>query len=449
MKKLLTATLVFCFCTADAGLFSAIKNVSGKAATFLDKQVASRTAGSTTTNGTLISNPTLQTELSNVLNNMYEEAKIVRRKNLLKPKTLYYASNLCITLQKCINAPSSTSANISIIENYIKELQSRSVDVTNLNLQLATLKTSSANFNNSTISIGDRTINQTVNQEMIVILTEMNAEAAQISSTYLTDLAVVQNSTLLQRKLQECIANPTNTSASIDTMSGYIQKLQESSINVTSLTQKLALLKGKAAQLINSGTSVDYSKINSNVLGEFLTASNEVQSEISKIQNANSANATLVSYSGQINNLLTNCNLTFVVTQNHISALNQYALWVQGQGIDVTSLNQKLVNFNEKVVNLNNAATSANTTNAGAVGSAATAASTGTTTNTVSTTVSTGTAAMTATAANTTNVGTVGTATVAPAVTATNMANAAVSTGTAATTATTANATDVGTIKRR
>jgi hypothetical protein len=217
---------------------------------------------------------------------------------------------------------------------------------------------------------------------MVTIMTEMNAEITQISSTYLTDVIVVTNSTLLQKKLQECIVNPTNTSASIDAMSGYIQKLQEKSINVTSLNQKLALLKEKAVQLTNSVSTVDVSKISSNVLGEFLTASNELQMEIAQIQNANPANANLVSYSGQIYNLLQNCSQTFVVTQNHVSVLNQYVQWVQGQGINVTNLNQKVTNFNEKATNLNNAKTTANTASTASVGTvtgASTATSTATT----------------------------------------------------------------------
>lgn len=386
MKKLLAVTLAFCFYSADAGLLSTIKsgigNLSGKAANFLDKQVAGRTAGSVSTNGTTISNPTLQTELVNALNAMYLEATNIRRKNLLKPKTLYYASNLCITLQKCLNVPSSTSTNISIIENYIKELQNRNVDVTNLNSQLVSLKTSSLNFNNSMVSINNSTIDQTVKQELITIMTEMNTEATQISNTHLSDLVVVTNSTLLQKKLQECVANPTGISASIDTMSGYIQNLQGKGIDVMSLNQKLALLKEKVTRLTKSVSTVDISKVGSNILGEFLTASNELQMEIAQIQGTNSSNAQLVSYSGQIYSVLQSCSQTFVVTQNHMSALNQYVQWVQGQGIDVTNLNQKVTNFNTKATNLNNAVTAANTASTASVGTvtgASTATSTATT----------------------------------------------------------------------
>lgn len=365
MKKLLVTALVFNFCAADAGLLNSIKGkvgtLRGKVTNVLDQQIAARTAGSSTTDGTLISNPTVQAELVNTLKSMYTEASNIRNKNMLKPKILYYTSNLCVTLQKCINVPSSTAVNIPVIENYIKELQNRNVDVTNLNSQLMSLKTSSTNFSNSTISVNSNTINQTVKQELVTILTEMNTEVLQIAGAHLTDVVIVTNSTLLQRKLQECIANPTVTSASLDTISGYIQKLQEKSINVTSLSQKLALLKEKVVNLTNSGPSVDLSRMNSNVQGEFLSASSELQQEISQIQAANQANATLVSYSGQINTMLTNCSQTFSVTQSHISALNQYAQWLAGQGIDVTNLNQKLTNFNAKAVNLNTAITSANT----------------------------------------------------------------------------------------
>ena len=171
----------------------------------------------------------------------------------------------------------------------------------------------------------------------------------------------------------------------------------ESLYIVTDNQQKLALLREKVVKLTKSGAAVDINQVNSNVLGEFLSASNELQQEISKIQIANPTNSALVSYSGQINTVLANCRQNFIVSQQHISALNQYVAWVKGQGVDVTNLVTKSANFNLKAVSLNTAITTAKVANAA------------TSANTATATVSTGAAASTAATANTTSVAPVGT----------------------------------------
>lgn len=364
MKKLLVFAVIFSFNAADAGIFSSIKNkvssVSGKVATILDQRGAKRTAGTSATNSTIIADPTSQSELTTILNSMYEEAKKVRKKNLLKPKIAYYASNLCIALQKCISAPTTTSTNISSIENYIQNLQGKGVDVTGLNQYLASLKTSVAKFNSSVVSISDRSINITVQQEIISILNEMNFATVQIYNSRLTDMIVVKNATLLQKKLQDCSINPTTVSDSLGTIAEYIQNLQAQNVDVTFLNQKLAILKEKAGTLINSGISVDISKVDSAVLSGFLTALNNIQQEILRIQNSYQANSVLVNYSGQIYNVLLGCSQNFVITSNHISAVSQYIQWLSTQQIDVTNLNQKLTVLNEKATQFNNAVASVN-----------------------------------------------------------------------------------------
>ncbi len=363
MKKLLTATLIFSFCAADAGLISSIKNVSVKAVTALDKQLAKSTSRNQATNGTVISDPTIRAELINALSSMYEEASSIRKSNKLKPKILYYASNLCVTLQKCINAPATTLSNISSIENYINQLQSRNVNVTNLNQHLTSLKTVVEKFNSSTVLISNNTINQAVQQELIITLNEMSATIAQIRSEHVTDVIILKETTSLQTTLQNCVSDPSTITTNVEKIKECIQNLQNQNIDVTILNKKLAVLNKKIPQLFNSASSIDFTKIPDTILSEFTISLNDLLQEILKIQNTYSTNSTLSSYSEQIYSLLQSCGQTFVVTSNHISATTRYIQWLSAQQIDITGLNGKFTAFQGKVTNLNKAIANANTVN--------------------------------------------------------------------------------------
>ncbi len=246
MKKLLTFAILLSFCTANAGIWGSIKNKvksvketvtnkvksnGGAISAIVDQKIAEQTAGNISTITTVISNPALQSELSNSLSSLYDLVSRIRQTNLTNPTIVYYATQSGIYLQACINNISITPSNFSTIKGHVGSL-------------IATLS------NNA----GNEEIVQNLTQRLTMLETVVVKISSSVTGTISGVASTISNANTITKSLTSAVSNASSDNTTVQSLASALTRVV-SSANTNAAIQSLASTVSNAVSSGNASMS--------------------------------------------------------------------------------------------------------------------------------------------------------------------------------------------------